>query len=441
MTVWPCVHMKWPVTLTAVLQGCIAEQGIHHTCGMSHLEALTHRMIISPDQLTAPVHFTDSPTTYLQHNGHHHSHHHAPPAHAPHCHNKLAPPVKYPSSVAPQWCTRQGNGGAKPTNSSSATKPNKKTPSPAQKQTQHVEYVYRPEQPLENIRYINAPVDGSAPQGMLEMPYQPYHLVHHPLQYPANQRMPLVAPLMPSPQTFMSCPHGSYGDILYAAEQYHRMCNPKPSPDNPYQQYHLVKHMYNVPVGHSHSHGHGNIMYNDTPTFINSGVMQDLCASSVPSPHCVEGATQKVTTCDAPEGKNHDVATTKTKSVSTEGLYNNVALSSPRRGSTGSGRSTSSRSTPESPILHRVDKRRSLAGETRLLCFFTLWDVSLLKVHFLTYLTWHMKMWVCMWNTVCSNAICKVFSKLSSRCHHCTIQLDWADEKCQSLAGFSWLEV
>ena len=335
---------------------------------MSHLEALTHRMIISPDQLTAPVHFTDSPTTYLQHNGHHHSHshHHAPPAHAPHCHNKPAAPSKYPSSVAPQWCTRQGNSGAKPTNSSSAaTKPNKRTPSPAQKQTQHVEYVYRPEQPLENIRYINAPVDGGAQQGMLEMPYQPYHLVHHPLQYPANQRMPLVAPLMPSPQTFMSCPHGSYGDILYAAEQYHRMCNQKPSPDNPYQQYHLVKHMYNVPVGHSHGHAHGNIMYNDTPTFINSGVMQDLCGSAGAASHCVEGPTQKSTTCDAPEGKNpnHDASMTKSKSVSTEGLYNNVALSASRRGSTGSGRSSSSRSTPESPVLHRVDKRRSLAGE------------------------------------------------------------------------------
>lgn len=349
-----------------MFQGCIAEQGLHHTCGMSHLEGLTHKMVISADQPPTPLrHFTDSPVTYVQQNGHHHhhQHHHAqPPVPPHHCHSHSKPVVSQPmpkyssASVNPQRCTHSGGNSTKVTTSSLATKPNK---TPPQKQSQHVSYVYSPERPIEGARYIAAPVDGGAQQGVLEMPYQPYHLVQHPLQYTVNQRVPQVAPLMQSPQAFMSCSHGSYGDILYATEHYHRMCNQKHLPENQYQQYHLVKHMYNVAIPH------GDVMYTDSPTFINSEVMQDLCNNSLPQ-HCVEGGVPKSPpVCQSPDPKHYDGVKTKSKSVSTEGLCN--VLSS-HRGSNGSNRtsSSSSRSTPDSPVLHRVDKRRSLAGRNSL---------------------------------------------------------------------------
>ena len=326
---------------------------------MSHLECLAHKMVISPDQpSSAPVHhITDSPITCTHHGADHTHQHHAPPQHY---HTKPAVPPPAPkNSSSPQWSTHSRVGKVTP----SETKPSK-TPPP--KQSPHVEYIYS--SPVDGAGkdphqhrhgYVSTPVDGAGQPGIVEVPYQQYRLLHHPVQY---QHMPPGAPLVQSSQqAFMSFEHGSYGDVLYATEHYRRMCAQSDSSvdKQQYQQFHLVKHMYNVPMTH------GNVMYasNDSPTFINSGMMPDFCAD--PS-HCVEGAPRtSPPVYETPSSTRHsEVSKTKSKSMSAADYSN----TSSRRGSSSSNHTSSSnRSTPESPILHRVGKRLSLAGKMILL--------------------------------------------------------------------------
>ena len=345
-----------------VLQGCIAEQGIHHTCGMSHLECLTHKMAIAPDQSSTPVrHITDSPITCTHHNGVHHTHqHHALAAPPQHYHTKSAAPPPAPkNSSSPQWSTHSRVGKV-----TLESKPSKTLP---QKQSHNVEYVYSSPvdgastDPQHRHRYVSTPIDGVAQHGVVEVPYQQYRLLHHPVQYVTGQHMPPGAPLVQSSQqAFMSCAHGSYGDVLYATEHYRRMCNQSEAVDKQYQQFHLVKHMYNVPMTHA------NVMYasNDSPTFINSGMIPDYRADQSRQ-HGVEGAPRtSPPVCESPNSTRHlDVSKSKSKSMSSADYGN---TSSRRRSSSSNRTSSSNRSTPESPILHRVDKRRSLAGKTIL---------------------------------------------------------------------------